>query len=413
MASFVTGLESSIDGTRLPHDRPQGVHAGRPLLVRYDLAAVGRAVGPEEIAARPPGLDRWRELLPLDDPAAAASLGEARTALLLCPRLGAALGCERLWIKDESTLPTGSFKARGMWMAVNRARELGLRRLAVPSAGNAGGALAAYAARAGLECFVFLPADTPLVNRLEAPLLGARTFLVDGVITDCARVVRDGAQRMGWFDVSTLKEPYRLEGKKTMGLELAEQLAWTLPDAILYPTGGGTGLVGMAKAFDELAELGWLRAPNRPRFYACQARGCAPIVGAWERGERHAAAIASPRTAASGLRVPQAVGDFLILDAVRASGGAARAAEEEALLAWSRRAAALEGIAVCPETGACLAVLERLVREGDVRRDERVVVFNTGAAQKYVEVLERDLPRLGPPEAVDWGRVEAVASGAT
>jgi len=402
MRSFVTHLEGSLDGSRHDHRKLQGTHEGRPLLVRYDLEAVRAALPRAELARRPSDLWRYRELLPVEADANVVSLGEGTTPLLACPRLAVELGLEQLWIKDESHLPTGSFKARGLALAVSRAKELGVERVAIPTAGNAGGALAAYAARAGLEAFVFMPADTPLANRGEVALFGARAFLVDGLITDCAALVQSGSERMGWFDLSTLKEPYRLEGKKTMGLELAEQFEWRLPDAILYPTGGGTGLVGMDKAFQELGALGWLADERRPRFYACQADGCAPIVRAFERGERFAEAVNAPHTLASGLRVPRAVGDFLILDAVRRSGGAALAARENELLPWMRRASALEGIGLCPESAACLAVLAGLVRAGSLRRDERVVVFNTGAAQKYVECLPAELPRLARGELPDW-----------
>ncbi len=407
MASFVTGLESALDGTRLPHDRLQTVHEGRPLWVRYDLDAIRAAVAPADVARRAPTLWRYAELLPVEDVAAAPTLGETTTPLLPCPRLGEQLGLARLWIKDESRLPTGSFKARGLVMAVARARELGARRLAIPTAGNAGGALAAYAARAGLEAWVLMPADTPVVNRVEAAALGARVFLVDGLISDCGRLVREGAGAMGWFDVSTLKEPYRIEGKKTMGLELAEQLGWELPDVILYPTGGGTGLIGMWKAFAELRELGWLRGEGLPRMVACQSEGCAPVVDAFEAGARFSEPPADPHTVASGLRVPTPLGDFMILDAVRASGGRACAAREDRLTAWTRRACAAEGISVCPETAACLDVLERLVEEGAVGRDERVVVFNTGAMQKYVEAVDVELPRLPRAGAVDWEALRA------
>ena len=408
MPSFVTHLEAAIDGTRLPHDRLQTLHEGRPLWVRYDLDAVGAAVTREDLAHRPSGMWRYRELLPVEHDDNVVSLGETTTPLLPCTRLGAELGLRELFVKDESRLPTGSFKARGLAMAVSRAKELGVKRLAIPTAGNAGGALAAYAARAGLEAYVFLPGDTPVVNRVEAGLFGAETFAVDGLITDCAAVVRDGTEPMGWFDLSTLKEPYRIEGKKTMGLELAEQLDWRLPDWIFYPTGGGTGLIGMWKAFAELAALGWLESDTRPRMVSCQAAGCAPIVRAFEQGTKHAEPFANAHTSASGLRVPQAVGDFMILDAVRASGGLAAAADEDELLSWMRRASAAEGISLCPETGACLAVLERMVREGRVRADERVVVFNTGAAQKYVEALETDLPTLARGASPDW---KALARG--
>jgi threonine synthase len=405
MGSFVTHLEAAIDGTRLPHDRLQTTHAGRPLWVRYDLDAVGAAVKRADLASRPATMWRYRELLPVERDENIVTLGETMTPLVPCPRLGARLGLERLWIKDESRLPTGSFKSRGLCMAVSRAKELGVRRLAIPTAGNAGGALAAYAARAGLESFVFMPADTPVVNRGEAALHGAHVYLVDGLITDCAGIVRRGTEPMGWFDLSTLKEPYRIEGKKTMGLELAEQLGWRLPDVILYPTGGGTGLIGMWKAFDELAHLGWLEDAKRPRMYACQAEGCAPIVTAFDAGSRFAEPFPNPHTRASGLRVPQAVGDFMILDAVRASGGRAEAAPEDALLDWMRRAGALEGVGLCPEAAACLAVLDRLVRAGELARDAEIVVFNTGAAQKYTEVLDVDLPRLAPGADIDWARL--------
>ena len=402
MGSFVTHLEAAIDGTRLDHRTLQTTHEGRPLLVRYDLARVARALARDDLRQRPPSLWRYRELLPVEGDENVVTLGEGMTPLVPCPRLGAALGLEHLWIKDESQLPTGSFKARGLALAISRAKELGVTRVAIPTAGNAGGALAAYAARAGIEAFVFLPADTPAANQGEAALYGAKVFQVDGLITDCAALVSAGAREMGWFDLSTLKEPYRLEGKKTMGLELAEQLGWRLPDVILYPTGGGTGLVGMSKAFDELDVLGWLERRARPRFVACQSDGCAPIVRAFENDVRFAEPFPAPVTVASGLRVPRAVGDFMILDAIRSSGGTARAAKETELLGWMRRASALEGIGLCPESAACLAVLDELVREGAVRADEEVVVFNTGAAQKYVELLPGPSRRIGRGESVDW-----------
>jgi threonine synthase len=309
-----------------------------------------------------------------------------------------------LAIKDESQLPTGSFKSRGMAVAVSMAKELGVKRLAIPTAGNAGGALAAYAARAGMECFVFMPDDTPMVNQFEATLFGARAFLVDGLIHECAAIVREGAERMDWFDMSTLKEPYRLEGKKTMGLELAEQTGWKLPDVILYPTGGGTGLIGMWKAFAELGALGWLAGPKLPRMFSCQSDGCAPIADAFDKGERFAEAAQNPRTQASGLRVPKAVGDFMILDAVRASGGRAMRAAEEEIERWMMMATELEGVSLCPESAVCLGVLENALAQGHVRADESFVLFNTGAAQKYVEVIARELPRLDK-SAVDWDAV--------
>jgi threonine synthase len=399
--SFVTHLEAAIDGTRLPHDVLQTVHEGRPLWVRYDLDDVRATMSKEEVAGREPTMWRYRELLPVSDATRIASLGEGMSPLLRCERLGAALGLTDLWVKDESQLPTGSFKSRGLSMAISRANELGVRRVAIPTAGNAGGAMAAYAARVGMEAFVFMPADTPIVNQYEAAYCGARAFLLDGLITDCGAVVREGTPHMGWFDLSTLKEPYRIEGKKTMGLELAEQFGWSLPDVIMYPTGGGTGLIGMWKAFGELDEMGWLVDERRPRMVSCQADGCAPISTAWQNGKRFAEPFPNPATSASGLRVPSAVGDFMIIDAVNESGGQARSCPEDSLLDWARKGAELEGIAFAPEAGACLGVLEALVDERAIDPDERVVVFNTGAAQKYVEVMGGSpLPRLDRP--VDW-----------
>lgn len=402
MTSFVTHLEGALDGARLPHDVLQTTHQGRPLLVRYDLEAIGAAVDRDAITRRAPDLWRYRELLPVEEEQNIVSLGEGMSPLLACPTIARSLGLQRLLVKDESQLPTGSFKARGLAMAVSRAKELGVKRLAIPTAGNAGGAMAAYAARAGIEAWVFAPDDTPIVNLGESALLGAKTFLVDGLITDCAGIVRAGQEHMGWFDVSTLKEPYRLEGKKTMGLELAEQLGWRLPDVILYPTGGGTGLIGMWKAFAELEALGWLEENKRPRMISCQASGCAPIAHAFEAGERFATPIENAQTKASGLRVPQAVGDFLILDAVRESGGQARHVSDARLLAWMAQASAAEGIGIAPEAAACFAVLEDMLDEGLVDEEEEVVVFNTGAAQKYVELLPTALPRLARGEEPDW-----------
>ena len=402
MTTFVTHLDSALDGTRFDADCVQTVHQGRPLWVRYDLDRVRSAVRPEDFAARPPSLWRYRELLPLPFDQEPVTLGEGMTPLLPCPRLGAELGLSRLRIKDESQLPTGSFKSRGMTMAVSLARRFGSKRLAIPTAGNAGGALAAYGARADMEVFIFMPEDTPIINQMEAHLCGARVFLVNGLINDCGRIVREGTEHMGWFDVSTLKEPYRLEGKKTMGLGLAEQLGWRLPDVILYPTGGGTGLIGMWKAFQELKTLGWLRAEKMPRLIGCQSEGCAPIVRAFEAGQRFAEPVANPHTIASGLRVPAAVGDFMMLDAIRASGGCAVAGREESILSCMRRVAGLEGIAICPETAVCFDCLQRLRCDGRIGADEEVIVFNTGAAQKYPETVALDLPRIDKNKPVEY-----------
>ena len=405
MSRFVSHLEGAIDGTPLPADGLQTLHKDRPILVRYDLAAVGRAVTGEQLRQRPETMWRYRELLPYFDEADVVSLGERMSPLLACPRLGERFGLANLWIKDESQLPTGSFKSRGMAMAITMARRFGVRRVALPTAGNAGGAAAAYAARAGLECFVFMPADTPAVNQFECALAGARTFLVNGLINDCGRIVREGKERLGWFDLSTLKEPYRIEGKKTMGLELAEQCGWQLPDVILYPTGGGTGLIGMWKAFAELRELGWLESDKLPRMVAVQSTGCAPIVRAFEAGERFAAPFANAATIASGIRVPAAVGDFLILDAVRQSGGTAIAVEEARVRQWMRMAIACEGIPLCPESAACVGALEALAASGWIKSHDRVVLFNTGAAQKYVEAIASDLPRLDITQPLDWNAI--------
>lgn len=405
MPSLVTHLESALDGTHLPADRPQTLHRDRPLWVRYDLAAVGRTVRRDDLAKRPASLWRYRELLPYAEPAEVVSLGETMTPLVHCPRLGKQFGLKQLWVKDESRLPTGSFKSRGLAMAVTMAHQFGIRRLAIPTAGNAGGALAAYAARAGIEGFVFMPDDTPAINQYECHLAGAKTFLVPGLITDCGRIVREGREAMQWFDVSTLKEPYRIEGKKTMGLELAEQLDWKLPDVILYPTGGGTGLIGMWKAFDELAQLGWLNSPQRPRMVAVQSEGCAPIVRAFDRGERFAEPFAGAATVASGIRVPAAVGDFMILDAVRASGGRALSVSEARLREWMTLGMQSEGLAICPETAACIGALEMLRADDWIRPDEQVVIFNTGAAQKYPEAMQTELPRIANPASIDWQRI--------
>ena len=402
MPAFVTHLESAIDGTRLPHDTVQTMHEDRPLWVRYDLESIGRRVDPGKIAERPPTLWRYRELLPLgpdDDP---VTLGEGMSPLLPAPRLGRSLGLRDLWIKDESQLPTGSFKARGLTVAISMAAHFGIKRVAIPTAGNAGGAMAAYAARAGMEAYVFMPRDTPVINQIECVLAGAKVYLVDGLITDCGAIVRGGIDAKGWFDCSTLKEPYRIEGKKTMGLELAEQFGWKLPDVILYPTGGGTGLIGMWKAFHELRQLGWLKSDKMPRMVAVQSDGCAPIPRAFDAGERFAAPWEDAQTCASGLRVPKAVGDFMILDAVRQSGGWAVAVPESRIVETMRQAVACEGVSICPEAATCILAAERLISDQRIRPDDRVVLFNTGAATKYVETVQLDLPVIDNPADVDY-----------
>jgi threonine synthase len=401
-STFVTHLESALDGTRFEAGKVWSLHQGRPLWVRYDLGAIRKVMTPADLSARLPTLWRYRELLPLPAECEPVSLGEGMSPLLACPRLGQQMGLKNLLIKDESPLPTGSFKSRGMAVAVSMAKALGLTRLAAPTAGNAGSALAAYSARAGLEAFVFMPDDTPVINQLEAHLYGAKAFLVNGLITDCGRIVREGAECMGWFDLSTLREPYRIEGKKTMGLELAEQLDWKLPDVILYPTGGGTGLIGMWKAFQELRELGWLKSKRMPRLVSCQSDGCAPIVRAFEAGERFAQPFPNPHTVASGLRVPSAIGDFMMLDAIRESGGTALTGREESISTWMRTAASLEGISLCPEAAVCLDTIAALQQRGQINPDDHVVVFNTGAAQKYLEAVPFVLPRLDKDRPIDY-----------
>ncbi|MDT4896031.1 MAG: threonine synthase [Acidobacteriota bacterium] len=357
---------------------------GKPLLVRYDLERAARSLTKESLSGRPPDLWRYREVLPVERDENIVTLGEGWTPLLAAPRLAARVGLSELFIKDESQNPTQSFKARGMSAAVSMAKELGVGALAVPSAGNAAGALAAYAARAGLEAHIFMPKDTPRANVVECEQTGAHVTLMDGLITDCGAEVARRREAEGWFDVSTLKEPYRIEGKKTLGYELAEQLNWELPDVIIYPTGGGTGLIGMWKAFDEMEAMGWIGA-KRPRMVTVQAAGCAPIVRAFEEGKRTASEFPNAATVASGLRVPRAIGDFLILDALRASNGSAVSVTDEELIAATREIGASEGLFCAPEGAACLPALRKLIAAGTIKRDERAVLFNTGAGVKYLE----------------------------
>ena len=357
---------------------------GKPLLVRYDLSRSKTTLTKESLVARRPDLWRYREVLPVENDENIVSLGEGWTPLLRARRLGRRLKINELYIKDESQNPTQSFKARGMATAVSMAKELGAKKLAVPSAGNAAGALAAYAARAGIQAYIFMPRATPRANVVECQQTGARVTLMDGLITDCGAEVARRKEKEGWFDVSTLKEPYRVEGKKTLGYELAEQLNWQLPDVIIYPTGGGTGLIGMWKAFDEMEQMGWIGS-KRPRMVTVQAAGCAPIVQAFEEGNRFADEFPNAATTASGLRVPKAIGDFLILDALRKSGGTAVAVTDEELIAATREIGALEGIFCAPEGAACLPALRQLIEDGEVSSTDRVVLFNTGSGVKYME----------------------------
>jgi threonine synthase len=382
----VTHLECGLCG--LEHEARRLLNlcraCGKPLLVRYDLDRAKLTLTKESLASRRPDLWRYREVLPVDDDDHIVALGEGWTPLLRASRLERRVGVHELYIKDESQNPTQSFKARGMAVAVSMAKELGAKKLAVPSAGNAAGALAAYAARAALKTYIFMPRDTPRANVVECEQTGAKVTLMDGLITDCGAEVGRRKDAEGWFDVSTLKEPYRVEGKKTLGYELAEQLNWKLPDVIIYPTGGGTGLIGMWKAFAEMERMGWIGS-RRPRMVTVQAAGCAPIVRAFEEGKRFADEFPNAATTASGLRVPKAIGDFLILDALRESGGAAVAVTDEELIAATREIGAAEGIFCAPEGAACLPALKKLIEAGEVDKRERVVLFNTGAGVKYVE----------------------------
>lgn len=362
------------------------IKCGKPLYVCYDLAAAAKTMTREALRSRQATMWRYAEVLPVESAENVVTLGEGFTELLSAQRLGKELGLDRLYIKDESTNPTQSFKARGMSAAVSMAKELGVKKVAAPSAGNAGGALSAYAARAGIPAFIFMPKDTPRANIVECEQTGAHVTLIDGLITDCGAEVARRKEAEGWFDVSTLKEPYRLEGKKTLGYELAEQLGWTLPDVIIYPTGGGTGLIGMWKAFDEMQELGWIDS-HRPRMISVQAEGCAPIVRAFEQGVETAAEFENAATVASGLRVPKAIGDFLILRAVRKSGGRAIAVSDASMIQAVAEIGASEGLFVAPEGAACLPALRKLIDLGEVKPKDRIVLFNTGAGVKYLEAF--------------------------
>ena len=382
----VTHLECGACGLRHEARRLHNLctQCGKPLLVRYNLKRAAQSLTKESLKGRAPDLWRYREVLPVESDANVITLGEGFTPLVHASRLGASLGMPQLYIKDEGQNPTQSFKARGMAAAVSMAKELGAQKLAVPSAGNAAGALAAYAARAAIEAHIFMPKDTPRANVIECEQTGAHVTLMDGLITDCGAEVGRRKEAEGWFDVSTLKEPYRIEGKKTMGYELAEQFVWKLPDVIIYPTGGGTGLIGMWKAFDEMEQMGWIGS-ERPRMVTVQAAGCAPIVRAFEEGERFADEFPNAQTTASGLRVPKAIGDFLILDALRASGGTAVAVTDDELIDATKEIGSAEGIFCAPEGAACLPALKQLMADGSVKSDERIVLFNTGSGVKYVE----------------------------
>jgi threonine synthase len=410
LPTFVSHLECSLTGERYPADQLHGLsRAGRPLLVRYDLDGVRRALPRDALASRPQSLWRYREMLPVRRPENVVSLGEVVTPLVSLPRIAGRLAPKgqkpgEILVKDEGRLPTGSFKARGLVLAVSMAKELGITHMAMPTNGNAGAAMAAYCARAGIKATVFCPDDTPAVNVREIAMQGAAVYLVDGLIDDCGKLVAEGEKSVGWFNCSTLREPYRIEGKKTMGIELAEQLGWEVPDVIFYPTGGGTGIIGMWKAFDELEALGWI-GKKRPRMVVVQAAGCAPMVKAWEEGVEHAPRWQDAHTFAAGIRVPQAVGDFLILRAVRDSGGFAVAVDDDAIMKAWREVAAEEGLLLCPEGAATYAAYRQAVADGRVGAGEQAVLFNCATGLKYPMPEAGMSLKLG--SAIDWQKLAA------
>jgi threonine synthase len=395
--TFVTHLECSATGEKYPADEIHNLsRAGKPLLVRYDLAGVKQELTKEKLAARPPDLWRYRELLPVRRKEDIVSLGEAMTPLVALPKVAAKMRGGELLVKDEGRLPTGSFKARGLVMAVSMAKALGIKHMAMPTNGNAGAALAAYASHCGIKTTIFCPEDTPEVNVSEIGMQGAAVYRVNGLIDDCGKIVGEGRAKVGWFDASTLKEPYRIEGKKTMGLELTEQLGWTVPDIIFYPTGGGTGLIGMWKAFAELEAIGFI-GNKRPRMVAVQAEGCAPMVHAYEAGVEHATRVENAHTIASGIRVPQAIGDFLILRAVRESGGFAIAVSDDAITAGLDEVAREEGFLLCPEGAATYAAYKASLADGRVSASEQAVLFNCATGLKYpLPPIRRTLDRHKP-----------------
>ena len=406
--TFVTHLECSYTGKVYPADKLHGLSdEGKPLLVRYDLEKLSKSVTKESLIMRPPEFWRYREFLPVRESKNIVRLGEIMTPLLPAYNLQHEWGSGEILIKDEGRLPTGSFKARGLALAVAMAKELGVKRMAMPTNGNAGAALAAYCSRAGIETFVFCPDDTPKVNVDEIAFLGAKTFLANGFINDCGRIVGEGKDKMNWFDTSTLKEPYRIEGKKTMGLELAEQLDWNMPDVIIYPTGGGTGLIGMWKAFNELEQIGWIGS-KRPRMVAVQAEGCAPIVKAFKEGKRHAEPWENAETIAAGIRVPAAVGDFLILDAVRESDGFAVSVSDEEITSAHRECALKEGILLCPEGAATLAALKKELTSGRIKSTEQVMLFNCATGLKYP--MQTTHHKINLKESVNYDWIEEILS---
>ena len=388
MRSYLDHLECTYCGTRLSADEPHRTcpECGKVLYARYDLEAARSAMTKEKLRVRKPNMWRYFEVMPVRDEANVITLGEGFTPMLEANRLGDELGASALYIKEEGLNPTASFKARGLSAAVSRAKELGIQRLTMPSAGNAAGALAAYAAKGGMESYVFMPRDAPQANRKEVSITRSKLIFLEGLIDDAGKHSRQKAREQGLFDVSTLQEPYRVEGKKTLGYEIAEQMEWELPDAIVYPTGGGTGIVGMWKAFEEMERLGWI-GNARPRMYCVQAEGCAPLVKAFSEGAEFAEPWPNAETIAAGLRVPSAIGDYLILRALRESGGDAVSVSDDEMLTSVRQVASLEGIFVCPEGAATVAGLVKLLAAGHISSDERTVLLNTGSGLKYLDLV--------------------------
>ncbi|MCW4050759.1 MAG: threonine synthase [Candidatus Bathyarchaeota archaeon] len=401
--SYYTHLECTYCNEKHDANMVQTVckKCGKPLFAKYDLEAIKENVTRQELVDRESSMWRYWELLPVKSRKNMVSLGEGWTPMTHTPRVGKEIGLKDLWIKDEGIIPTGTFKARGLAMAISKAKELGITRVALPSAGNAAGSMAAYGARAGMEVYVFMPKDAPKVNMVESEIVGAKVVLVDGLISDAGKLVKEGTDIMNWFNVATLGEPFRIEGKKTMGLEVAEQFDWKLPDVIVYPTGGGTGIIGMWKVFDELEGLGWIGS-ERPRMVSVQAEGCAPIVKAYEEGKQESEFFPNAATKAAGLRVPKALGDFLVLRAARDSGGKCIAVSDDELMADVAQISRAEGLFVCPEGAATMSALKRMIASGDVDKDERVVLFNTGSGLKYTDLFDVKAPVVDPSKAFDY-----------
>ena len=404
--SYFTRLECTYCGTEHDASAVQTVckKCGKPLFARYDIEGIKESVTRRELVGREASMWRYWELLPVRYRKNVVTLGEGWTPLTPAKRLGSDVGLKNLWIKDEGIIPTGSFKARGLSMAISKAKELGITRVALPSAGNAAGAMSAYGARAGMKVYVFMPKDAPKVNMVECEVVGAKVVLVDGLISDAGKLVKEGMGTMSWFNVATLGEPYRVEGKKTMGIEVAEQMDWKLPDVVIYPTGGGTGIIGMWKVFDELEELGWIGA-ERPRMVSVQAEGCAPIVKAYEEGKEESEFWENAQTIAAGLRVPKALGDFLVLRAARESGGKCIAVSDEEILAAVEQVSKAEGVFVCPEGAATFAALKHMLDDGEVDEDEEVVLFNTGSGLKYTDLFDVKASVVDPSKPFDYSKL--------